>query len=47
MMYWTCPKCGANLDVGERCSDCNKKDEVVTVVRNTETIDKNENIKKG
>ena len=19
--YWTCPKCGANLDLGERC-DC-------------------------
>ena len=21
MPYWTCPNCGANLDVGERC-DC-------------------------
>jgi rubredoxin len=20
--YWTCPDCGANLDIGERC-DCN------------------------
>ena len=21
MKYWTCPKCGANLDHGEKC-DC-------------------------
>ena len=21
MKYWTCPKCGANLDIGEKC-DC-------------------------
>ena len=21
MYYWTCPRCGANLDTGERC-DC-------------------------
>ena len=21
MKYWTCPKCGANLDFGEKC-DC-------------------------
>ena len=22
MIYHTCPHCGANLDPGERCSDC-------------------------
>lgn len=22
MIYHTCPLCGANLDPGERCSDC-------------------------
>lgn len=22
--YWTCPLCGANLDPGEKCSDCDK-----------------------
>lgn len=28
MKYWTCPKCGANLDHGEKC-DCeeNKNEE--------------------
>lgn len=25
MMYWTCPDCGANLDHGERCDCCSKK----------------------
>lgn len=20
--YWTCPTCGANLDLGESCEDC-------------------------
>ena len=24
MIYRTCPYCGANLDPGERCSDCNE-----------------------
>ena len=26
-MYWTCPKCGANLDFGEKCdceNECNR-----------------------
>ena len=26
MKYWTCPKCGANLDFGEKC-DCEEKEE--------------------
>ena len=24
MYYWTCPRCGANLDAGERC-DCKER----------------------
>lgn len=24
MQFWTCPRCGANLDPGERC-DCKKE----------------------
>lgn len=23
--YYTCPLCGANLDIGEKCEDCSKK----------------------
>lgn len=25
MIYRTCPHCGANLDPGESCTDCQKK----------------------
>ena len=25
--YHTCPDCGANLDPGEKCTDCNKNKE--------------------
>ena len=25
-MYWTCPYCKANLDIGEKC-DCKESDE--------------------
>lgn len=24
MLYWTCPRCGSNLDAGERC-DCERQ----------------------
>lgn len=27
--YHTCPTCGASLDPGERCEDCNPRDKVV------------------
>lgn len=27
MKYWTCPKCGANLDHGEKCDCEDGKDE--------------------
>ena len=27
MKYWTCPKCGANLDFGEKCDCKEEKDE--------------------
>lgn len=33
--YYTCPLCGANLDPGERCTDCHEK-EVAPGVRSTE-----------
>lgn len=47
MKYWVCPYCHAHLDHGEKC-DCQKdKEKFVTVVRNTETIDKKQNSKKG
>lgn len=26
--YWTCPTCGANLDRGERCEDCNPRERI-------------------
>lgn len=26
--YWTCPTCGANLDAGERCEDCNPRERI-------------------
>lgn len=35
-MYYTCPRCGANLDPGERC-DCRQqsyKEEIIDMVQN-------------
>jgi len=26
--YWTCPTCGASLDPGERCEDCNPRERI-------------------
>jgi len=26
MLYWTCPTCGANLDLGEVCEDCKERE---------------------
>ena len=26
MLFWTCPECGANLDLGEACEDCREKE---------------------
>ena len=28
--YYICPKCGANLDPGEKCTDCITNNEEVT-----------------
>lgn len=29
--YYTCPTCGANLDPGEKCSDCLEENEKISV----------------
>lgn len=36
-IYYTCPRCGANLDPGERC-DCRQqyKDEIIEMVQDHE-----------
>lgn len=35
MIYRTCPRCGANLDPGERC-DCQDKNEAAQGAANTQ-----------
>lgn len=37
--YYTCDVCGANLDPGERCSDC---EEVQTIKKTSATLVENE-----
>lgn len=42
--YWTCPKCGANLDPNESC-DCYKEQDIptVTITKQSEEKDKEDN----
>jgi hypothetical protein len=37
--YWTCPKCKANLDPGERC-DCEKEQNIPSVTITKQSEDK-------
>lgn len=37
MYYWTCPGCGANLDPGESCEDCDKNKEVIENVKSNDS----------
>lgn len=39
--YWTCPRCGANLDPGESCDDCKK--ELVDDYQSVQGGDNNDN----
>lgn len=42
--YWTCPKCGANNDPGEKC-DCEKQSENPTDYKSV-TTDRGDNHEK-
>ena len=36
--YYICPKCGANLDPGEKCIDCEENEEVTSNEDDTEKV---------
>lgn len=42
--YYTCPTCGANLDPGEKCSDCSENNNVETLVTPDEYDNKEKDV---
>lgn len=38
MYFVTCPKCGAHLDPGEKCEDCEEKAREQELERRTEIV---------